>query len=250
MRKTFIAGNWKMNGNKESITSLLKSVSEGVHNLDCEVAVCPSHTYVGLAVSLAGEKIGVGGQDLRVEESGAFTGDVSGPMLKDLGCKYVIVGHSERRTIHGESDEVVADKFVAAQKIGLTPILCVGETQEERDQGITDEVVARQLDAAISAAGIEAIGESVIAYEPVWAIGTGLTATPEDAQAAHKAIRDKLAGLNASVAEKVQILYGGSMKAANAAELLAQEDIDGGLVGGASLVAQDFVAICEAGSAQ
>jgi triosephosphate isomerase len=170
-------------------------------------------------------------------------------MLTDVGCKYVIVGHSERRSLYGESDEFTASKFAAARKNGLVPILCVGELLEEREQGVTEDVVARQLDAVIKLEGIAALGDAVIAYEPVWAIGTGKTATPQQAQDVHAFIRGKLAALDAGVAEKVQILYGGSMNAGNAADLLAMSDIDGGLIGGASLKADDFLAIGKAANA-
>ena len=186
-------------------------------------------------------------QDISDQEAGAFTGEVSGAMLREFGCSYAIVGHSERRALYAEDDEFTARKFAAARRAGLTPILCVGETLEERDQGVTEDVVARQLDAVIDLEGIEAIGAAVIAYEPVWAIGTGKTATPDQAQDVHAFIRGKLAGLDQAVADKVQILYGGSVKGSNAAELFAMQDIDGGLIGGASLAADDFLAICKAG---
>jgi triosephosphate isomerase len=178
---------------------------------------------------------------------GAFTGEVSSTMLKDFDCSYVIVGHSERRALFGESDEVVAEKFAAAQAAGLTPILCVGETLDERESGVTERVVGRQLDAVIAKCGISALASSVVAYEPVWAIGTGKTATPEQAQSVHSFIRARLRGLDAAVAEGLVIQYGGSMKATNAVELLSQPDIDGGLIGGAALNAEEFLAICRAG---
>ncbi|HEY9145295.1 MAG TPA: triose-phosphate isomerase, partial [Thiobacillus sp.] len=177
---------------------------------------------------------------------GAFTGEVSTAMLLDFGCRYVIVGHSERRSLYGESDELVAKKYLAAQSAGLTPILCVGESLDERESGVTEAVVARQLDAVIKAAGVASLVKAVLAYEPVWAIGTGKTATPEQAQAVHAFIRGKIAALDAGVADQLIIQYGGSVKAANAAELMAQPDIDGGLIGGASLVADEFIAICRA----
>ena len=196
---------------------------------------------------LANSSIAVGAQDVSEQDSGAFTGEVSAPMLKEFGCTCVIVGHSERRALYGEKDDDTARKFAAARKQGLTPILCVGESLEEREQGITEAVVARQLDAVIALEGVTALADAVIAYEPVWAIGTGKTATPQQAQDVHAFIRGKIAVLDASVAEKVQILYGGSVKGSNAAELFAMPDIDGGLIGGASLNAQEFLAICEAG---
>jgi triosephosphate isomerase len=212
------------------------------------VAVCPPSIYIPLVQTLLeGSGIAWGGQNLNVNKSGAFTGEISGAMLRDFGCKYVIVGHSERRALYGETDAVVAEKFKAAQAAGLIPILCVGELLAEREANQTETVVARQLDAVVAASGINALADAVIAYEPVWAIGTGKTATPEQAQAVHKFIRGKLARLNAGVADGVRILYGGSMKASNAGELIGQPDIDGGLIGGASLVANEFLDICRAG---
>jgi triosephosphate isomerase len=197
---------------------------------------------------IANTAIKLGAQDVAEQMQGAFTGEVSAPMLQEFACQYVIVGHSERRALFGEKDEDTARKFAAARKQSLIPILCVGESLDEREQGITEQVVARQLDAVIELEGIEALAEAVIAYEPVWAIGTGKTASPEQAQAVHAFIRAKLAALNSAIAEKVQILYGGSVKGSNAAELFAMPDIDGGLIGGASLDAQEFLAICRAGN--
>jgi triosephosphate isomerase len=196
--------------------------------------------------SLQGSAIKWGGQDVSVQESGAYTGEISGAMLADFGCHFVIIGHSERRAYHGESDSLVAEKFVAARKAGIVPILCVGETLEEREQGITEQVVARQLDAVIEHCGIDQVGEGVIAYEPVWAIGTGKTASPEQAQEVHAFIRSRLAANNPAVADAVRLLYGGSMNPKNAADLMAQADIDGGLIGGASLKPADFLAVCSA----
>jgi triosephosphate isomerase len=190
--------------------------------------------------------IGWGAQNVSQHEKGAFTGEVAPAMLLDFGCKYVIVGHSERRALYGEDDATVAAKFMAVQKAGMTPILCVGETLEEREGGITEQVVARQLDAVIGAAGVQALAKSVVAYEPVWAIGTGKTASPEQAQAVHAFIRGKIAALDGSVAANLVIQYGGSVKASNAVELFGMPDIDGGLIGGASLMAEEFVAICKA----
>ena len=211
---------------------------------NADLAVCPPFILIPLAAELLkGSAIAVGGQNLNVNKSGAFTGEISGPMLKDAGCRYVIVGHSERRALYGESDDVVAQKFKAAQDAGLIPILCVGELLEEREANKTEAVVARQLDAVLKLAGIGALANAVIAYEPVWAIGTGKTATPEQAQAVHKFIREKLVKADKAVAEGVRILYGGSMKASNAKELLAQPDIDGGLIGGASLQVEEFLNI-------
>ncbi|WP_455217890.1 triose-phosphate isomerase [Kaarinaea lacus] len=248
MRQTLVAGNWKMNGSLETNQSLLEGVMAGVANgVNAEVAVCPPAIYLPqVAELLAGSSIAWGGQDVSQESNGAFTGQISASMLLDLNCKYAIVGHSERRTLNAETDELVAEKYVAAQQAGLKPILCIGELLEERESGETETVVARQLDAVINKAGIAAIGEGVIAYEPVWAIGTGKTATPQQAQDVHAFIRQRLAGEDAGVAEKVQILYGGSVKPDNAAELFSMADIDGGLIGGASLDADSFIGICSA----
>jgi triosephosphate isomerase len=188
-----------------------------------------------------------GAQNVSQHAKGAYTGEVSAAMLNDFGCAYVIVGHSERRALYGESDAVVAEKFAAAQAAGLTPILCVGETLEERETGVTEQVVGRQLDAVIAKSGVAALARAVVAYEPVWAIGTGKTASPDQAQAVHAFIRGKVGALDAAIAEGLIIQYGGSMKAANAVELLSQPDIDGGLIGGAALNAEEFLAICRAG---
>lgn len=248
MRQPLVAGNWKMNGSLDSIATLVDGIKAGMADVNkAEVAVCPPYVYIPRVVEmLAGTSIAVGAQDISDEESGAFTGEVAGPMIKEIGCKYAIVGHSERRSIYGEDDVFTARKFAAARRFGLTPILCVGELLEERESGSTEAVVGRQLDAVINLEGIAALGEAVIAYEPVWAIGTGKTASPDQAQDVHAFIRGKLAELDAGVAEKVQILYGGSVKGANAAELFAMPDIDGGLIGGASLQAEEFLAICTA----
>ncbi|MGB1110715.1 MAG: triose-phosphate isomerase [Gammaproteobacteria bacterium] len=249
MRKTFVAGNWKMNGSRESISALIDGIKAGMGDVSAEVAVCPPFPYISeVSAALDGTAVAVGSQNICDEDSGAYTAEVSGAMLKECGCQFAIVGHSERRSLYGESDELIAKRFVAAQRNGLTPILCVGELLEERESGDTENVVGRQLDVVIEAAGIEAFGNAVIAYEPVWAIGTGKTASPEQAQEVHAFIRGKLAALNAEVAESIQIQYGGSMKPGNAAELLAQPDIDGGLIGGAALAADDFLAICRAGN--
>ena len=249
MRQTLVAGNWKMNGSLESNKNLIEGVKAGVSaGTTAEVAVCPPAIYIPqVAELLAGTNIAWGGQNLSENASGAFTGEISASMLLDLKCKYVIVGHSERRSLYGESDQIVAEKYEAARSAGLKPILCVGELLEERESGDTETVVARQLDAVINRVGIAAIGDGVIAYEPVWAIGTGKTATPDQAQEVHAFIRQRLATHNAAIAEKVQILYGGSVKADNAAELFSMTDIDGGLIGGASLEAESFLAICTAG---
>ena len=250
MRSKLVAGNWKLNGTRDSIQALMQNIVAGMDGLNqVAVAVCPPYVYIPMVETLiANTAIKLGAQDVAEQMQGAFTGEVSAPMLKEFACQYVIVGHSERRALFGEKDADTARKFVAARTQGLIPILCVGESLEEREQGITEQVVARQLDAVIELEGIEALTEAVIAYEPVWAIGTGKTASPEQAQAVHAFIRAKLAALNSAVAEKVQILYGGSVKGSNAAELFAMPDIDGGLIGGASLDVQEFLAICRAGN--
>lgn len=245
MRKQLVVGNWKMNGSLAENATLLEGLRKLLADRSC--AVCVPYPYLAQAqAALAGTAIAWGAQDVSEYAKGAYTGEVSASMLKDFGCAYVIVGHSERRSLFGDTDEVVARKFMAAQSAGLTPILCVGETLDEREQGVTEAVVARQLDAVIAASGIEALSRAVIAYEPVWAIGTGKTASPEQAQAVHAFIRGKLAALDADAAARTIIQYGGSMKAANAAELLSRPDIDGGLIGGASLVADEFAAIVKA----
>ena len=245
MRQPLVAGNWKMNGSLDSVTPLVEGIKAGLDAVKtAEMAICPPYVYIPtVAALLAGTPIALGAQDVNDQESGAHTGEISPGMLADVGCKFAIVGHSERRSIYGESDEFTASKFAAARKAGLVPILCIGELLEGREQGITEQVVARQLDAVIALEGVAALGDAVIAYEPVWAIGTGKTATPDQAQEVHAFIRGKLAAVDANVAEKVQILYGGSMNAGNAAELLSMADIDGGLIGGASLKPADFLAI-------
>jgi triosephosphate isomerase len=245
MRKKLVAGNWKMHGSLAENAALLSTLKPALAGI--ETVVCVPFPYLAQAqAELAGSSIAWGAQNLSEHSKGAYTGEVSASMLRDFGCSYVIVGHSERRSLYGESDQQVAAKFIAAQAGGLVPILCVGESLEEREAGITEQVVARQLDAVIGAAGIGALANAIVAYEPVWAIGTGKTASPEQAQAVHAFIRGKIAGLDAAIADGLVIQYGGSVKAANAAELLAQPDIDGGLIGGASLIADEFVAICRA----
>jgi triosephosphate isomerase len=248
MRQPLVAGNWKLNGSREGVKELLAGIRAGMGEVKkAEVAVCPPYIFIPQARrALEGSDVAMGSQDISVHESGAYTGEVSGPMLADFECKYAIVGHSERRTYHGESDALVAEKFEAALKAGLIPIFCVGETLEEREQGVTEDVIARQVDAVIERGGVKMLGKGVIAYEPVWAIGTGKTATPEQAQDVHAFIRGRVAGHSAEVAEGIRILYGGSMKPGNAAELMAKPDIDGGLIGGASLNAEDFLGICTA----
>jgi triosephosphate isomerase (TIM) len=248
MRKPLVAGNWKMNGSLESVRILLEGIKSGIAQVsNAEVVVCPPYVYIPETEKmLTGTQIGWGGQDLSTEASGAFTGEVSASMLLDFGSKYVIVGHSERRTYHKESDLLVAKKYAFARAAGLVPILCVGETLEEREAGITEAVVARQLDAVIELEGIDGLANGVVAYEPVWAIGTGKTASPEQAQEVHAFIRGRIAAKSGEVAEGMRILYGGSMKPDNAKELIGKPDIDGGLIGGASLKAEDFLGICVA----
>lgn len=248
MRHKLIAGNWKMHGSLAENDSLLTGVLAGMGDVKARVAVCVPFPFLAQAqAKLSGSAIAWGAQNLSQHAKGAFTGEVSAAMLKEFGCAYVIVGHSERRALYGESDTLVADKFAAAQAAGLTPILCVGETLEERESGVTEQVVGRQLDAVIAKSGVAALAKAVVAYEPVWAIGTGKTATPDQAQAVHAFIRARVQTLDAGVADGLIIQYGGSMKAGNAAELLSQPDIDGGLIGGAALVAEEFLAICRAG---
>ena len=248
MRKILVAGNWKMHGSKTMVRSLLEGLLAGSSaDGQAELAVFPPFTYLSLTESiLAGSHITWGGQTLNPNAQGAHTGETSGSMLADMGCRYVLVGHSERRSIYTESDKDVALRFKAALDAGLQPVLCVGETLAEREQDQTEAVVARQLDAVIASVGVNAFNRAIIAYEPVWAIGSGLTATPSQAQSVHAFIRDKISALNAIIADQLRILYGGSVKGSNAAELFAQSDIDGGLVGGASLTAEDFLAIYSA----
>lgn len=247
MRKKLVAGNWKMHGNLDGNAKLLAGVKAGAVGLCCEVAVCVPFPYLAQAQSsLVGSSVVWGAQNVSEFAQGAYTGEVAAGMLNDFGCRYVIVGHSERRAIYGESDETVAAKFVAVQAAGLIPILCVGETLAERESGQTQLVVSRQLAAVLDRAGVSALSKAVVAYEPVWAIGTGKTATPAQAQEVHAAIRAQVAAADPVVAAGLQLLYGGSVKPQNAVELFAQVDIDGGLIGGAALVADDFLAICRA----
>jgi triosephosphate isomerase len=249
MRRKFVAGNWKMHGSLAQNAELLDAVRSGmeqIRNVDC--AVCVPFPYLAQAQQkLSGSVVKWGAQDVHQLEKGAFTGEVSAAMLRDFGCGFVIVGHSERRAYYGESSRLVAEKFLAAQHAGITPILCVGETLEQRDKGITETVVAEQLDALIQLEGVDALHDAVVAYEPVWAIGTGKTASSSQAQAVHSFIRQRVAFHDSQIAAELCILYGGSVKANNAAELFAMPDIDGGLIGGASLVAEEFLAICRAG---
>jgi triosephosphate isomerase len=241
MRRRLVAGNWKMHGNRAANSTLLDAIVAGVPAAQqVECAVCAPFPYLGqLAERLAGSAIAWGAQNVSEHAQGAYTGEVSAAMLAEFGCRYVIVGHSERRQLYGESDAAVAAKFAAVQGAGMTPILCVGESLAEREAGRTEEVVARQLAAILAKAGIQGFESAVLAYEPVWAIGTGRTATPEQAQGVH-------AFLRAKVLPGTRILYGGSVKAANAEAIFAMPDVDGGLIGGASLVAEEFLAIARA----
>jgi triosephosphate isomerase len=245
MRSSLIAGNWKMNGNLQSVIELVEGIKAGDAG-QAELAVCPPAIFLmKVGEMLADTDIALGSQNVCDQAAGAFTGEISAAMLAECGCRYAIVGHSERRSLYQESDQLIAARFAMALSANLVPILCVGETLEQREQGVTEAVVASQIDAVIDVCGIEGIGEAVIAYEPVWAIGTGKVATPEQAQAVHAFIRAKLALVAEEIAQRVRILYGGSMNPSNAAELLSQSDIDGGLIGGASLKAQDFLAIAQ-----
>lgn len=248
MRAVLVAGNWKMHGGLAANQSLLTALKarlgarEGV-----SYAVCAPFPYLHqVATALSRSAVAWGAQNLSEHDVGAYTGEVSGAMLREFGCHYVLVGHSERRSLYGETDQQVAAKFMAAQRAGLTPILCVGETLEQRDRGETESVVGRQLEAVLGAAGVAAIASAVLAYEPVWAIGTGKTATPDQAQAVHAFIRALVAKRDKGLAAEVTLLYGGSVKPGNAKALFTLPDVDGGLIGGASVVADDFVAICEA----
>jgi triosephosphate isomerase len=243
MRKKVVAGNWKMNGGLASNGALLNELM-GVDLAGASVVVFPPFPYLSqCSTQLAGSAIGLGAQDVSEFEGGAYTGEVSGRMLAEFGCRFVLVGHSERRTLHAETSEQVARKASSAHRAGLIPVVCVGETLAEREVGLTDTVIGAQVDTFISLAGAAVLGVAVLAYEPVWAIGTGRTATPEQAQEVHAFIRARVAAVDASRAATLQILYGGSVKGANAATLFAMPDVDGGLVGGASLVAKEFLEI-------
>lgn len=248
MRRPLVAGNWKMNGSVSMVQELLNGIVQGANDVEgVDLAVFPPFIYLSQTQQLlTGTIIRWGAQNVSERSPGAFTGEVAAAMLMDFQCSYVLAGHSERRSLYGESDQLVAAKLESAQRAGLTPVLCVGESLQERERGITETVIARQLDAVLDNGGIDAIAHSVIAYEPVWAIGTGKTASPEQAQEVHAFIRGKIALLDAKLAASVRILYGGSVKASNAADLFAMADIDGGLIGGASLDAQEFLNIAKA----
>ncbi len=248
MRKPLVAGNWKMHGSRQAAKTLLESIKQGAVGIsDIDIAVFPSFVHLQQAQELlAKTSITWGAQNLYVGESGAFTGEVSGPMLVDYGCQYVLIGHSERRHVFKEDLALVAAKLKSACDVKLKPVLCLGETLEQRKSDQTEQIIAEQLESAIDTVGIKSLQNMVLAYEPVWAIGTGLTATPEQAQAVHSYIRKLLAKQEVALANTMRILYGGSVKADNAAGLFAMPDIDGALVGGASLEAKSFLGICEA----
>ncbi len=250
MRQSLVMGNWKMNGRRAGVQALaagLKSALVGVSPV--EIAVCPPYPFLLLAAADIGPGVALGGQNVSLYNDGAYTGEVSAEMLQDLGCRFAIVGHSERRALFGETDEIVAKKFARARAAGLVPVLCVGETLSERDAGRTEAVVGAQIAAVFAECGSGAFAQAVIAYEPVWAIGTGRAASPGEAQTVHAFIRATVAAQDRSAAEALRILYGGSVKAQNARELFAQNDIDGGLIGGASLDATEFAGICRAAAA-
>lgn len=248
MRDFLVAGNWKMNGSSVANAELVDGIVAAVPaSARVKLLVCPPFPYLAAVAAIVTESaVALGAQTVSEHESGAYTGETSPSMLVDLGCEYVIVGHSERRALYGETSAVVADKFAAALAAGLTPILCLGETLAEREAGNTEAVIDEQLNAVLDTSGIEPFGSAVVAYEPVWAIGTGMTASPEQAQDVHRHIRDRLAEKDSETAAGVQILYGGSVKGDNAAGLFSMPDIDGGLIGGASLKHADFIAIADA----
>jgi len=250
MRRPMVAGNWKMHGSRASISNLLDGIVSGMDQVrEVDTVVCPPFVYLNqVAERLADSAVAWGGQNLcQIPEYGAYTGEISAAMLQDFNCRYVIIGHSERRNIYGESDALIATKMMAARQASLVPIVCVGELLEQRQGGETEAVVGRQLDALLTVeGGLEALRHAVIAYEPVWAIGTGMTATPQQAQDVHAFIRARLSQHDQDLAQQLRILYGGSVKPDNAAELFNMGDIDGGLIGGASLQADDFLAICRA----
>jgi len=246
MRQPLVAGNWKMHGSRAENASLVSGLLDLLQpGKQAEILLCPPFPYLMETARLLKDSgVSLGAQSVCAEAQGAFTGEVSAAMLKDVGCRYVLVGHSERRQVFAESDVLVARKFMAALSQGLVPVLCVGETLDEREAEQTGAVVSRQLEAVLAVSGVQSFAGAVIAYEPVWAIGTGRTASPEQAQAVHAMIRAKVAQLDATIGGSVRLLYGGSVKASNARELFAMPDIDGGLVGGASLKADEFARIC------
>ena len=248
MRTKLVAGNWKLNGSRDANQRLVSDILAGAGEaVAAEILLCPPFVYlpqVGAQISASALKLGA--QNAATQTSGAYTGEIAAAMLQDVGCSHVIIGHSERRALFGDTDEDVAARFQAVYEQGLTPILCVGESLEERESGVTMSVIDRQVGAVLDAGGVKPFATGIIAYEPVWAIGTGLTATPEQAQQVHAHIRSIIAASDAKIAAGLRILYGGSVKGANASELFAMEDIDGGLIGGASLDADEFLSICRA----
>jgi triosephosphate isomerase (TIM) len=245
MRRPIVAGNWKMHGSRHENARLIEDIVGGYPaNVGADCVVCPPFVYLQeVGRMLRDTQVALGAQDTCADAHGAFTGEVSAGMLKDVGCKYVLVGHSERRLIYRESDQLVARKFAAAYARGLVPVLCVGEQLSDREASRTEEVIGRQLDVVLELCGPEVLGQGVVAYEPVWAIGTGRTASPEQAQEVHAFIRARIASRDARIAAATRVLYGGSVKASNAAELFGMPDVDGGLIGGASLKADEFLAI-------
>ncbi|SHH72440.1 triose-phosphate isomerase [Ferrimonas marina] len=254
-RRPLVAANWKMGGSQQLAQELFEKLSR-LHDGLSEVVVCPPSVYLdsvqrmlsGYGQELTQKLVSLGAQNLSHQEFGAYTGEISGAMLKEFGCSYVIIGHSERRRMYGETSDMVAEKFAMAQKMGLTPILCVGESLAAREANRTFEVLTGELDAVVDKVGIMAFDNAVLAYEPLWAIGTGKSATPEQAQEVHAFLRQRLTGLSPCVGEKLRILYGGSVKSSNAADLFNQPDVDGGLVGGASLNASEFTTLCRIAS--
>ncbi len=244
MRKSLVMGNWKMNGSRSEGLALANAIAAGLKQGDQGIAVCVPYVYLSdIKSAVENTPLVLGAQNIADQESGAYTGEISASMLKECGCTYALVGHSERRSYYGDTNESVATRFCQAQKEGIVPVLCIGETLEERESDKTFAIIDKQLNAVIDMAGIDALGNSVIAYEPVWAIGTGKTASDEQAQEVHKYIREQIALKNQEVANKVQILYGGSVKPDNAKAIFSMPDIDGGLIGGASLDAESFLTI-------
>jgi triosephosphate isomerase len=248
MRQTIIAGNWKMNSSKEEVNSLTLGILSGLSEVSVQAVLCVPFPYLSQMEALSvHSSLKIGAQNLNVNASGAYTGEVSADMIKDFSAQYVIVGHSERRSLYGESNDIVADKVKTALDNDLIPLFCVGESLSERESEQTETVISKQIQVVIDKVGVEAFSRIIVAYEPIWAIGTGVTATPDQAQQTHQFIRNLLAQHSTEIGQKVHILYGGSMNPSNASELLACADIDGGLIGGASLKAQDFLNICKAG---
>lgn len=249
MREVIVAGNWKMNASKTEVSTLVLGILAGMAETDAKVIICPPFPYLSQVEALiVRSQVHLGAQNLNPNTSGAFTGEVSAEMIQEFGAQYVIVGHSERRSLYFETDEVVAEKIQAALDNGLIPLFCIGELLAQREAGETETVLTRQINAVVKRVGIKAFKNIIVAYEPVWAIGTGVTATPEQAQHTHAFIRNLLAQYDADIAQNTHILYGGSMNPENAQQLIACEDIDGGLIGGASLKPNDFLQICKAGN--